>query len=51
VVAPFQDVTPVRLEIKIYSAKEVEKPKKMYATFPFFVGVVKEKIIAFSHYY
>ena len=51
-VAPFQDVTPVRLEIEIYAAKEIEKPKKFTPLFPFLsVLVVKEKIIAFSHYY
>lgn len=35
VFAPFQDVTPVRLEIKIHSAKEIEKPKKFTPLFPF----------------
>lgn len=34
VFAPFQDVTPVRLEIKIHSAKEIEKPKKFTPLFP-----------------
>ena len=35
VFAPFQDVTPVQLEIKIHSAKEIEEPKKFTPLFPF----------------